>query len=52
LSGFVHAMGARLVLSDLAAADSVERHDPQRLSEAYRQALGSAARSEGDGAWR
>jgi uncharacterized cofD-like protein len=41
LATYVHGLEARLVMSKLAADDSVERHDPLRLSEAYRQALGA-----------
>jgi uncharacterized cofD-like protein len=49
LEDFTRAAGARLVVSDLAADDSAERHDPERLSAAIRHAL---AGSEGVGAWR
>ncbi len=52
LAAFTRAMGARLVLSRLAADDSAERHDPTRLSAAYRQALAAAAVREEKGAWR
>lgn len=37
--GFVRELGARLVLSDLAAEDSAERHDPIRLATALRDVL-------------
>jgi len=37
--GFIHELGARLVLSDLSADDSAERHDPIRLATALRDAL-------------
>ena len=52
LSTFLHAIGARLVLSRLAADDSAERHDPTRLSEALRQAFNAPAAGEGVDAWR
>jgi uncharacterized cofD-like protein len=48
LTGYVHRLGAHLVLSKLAADDSVDRHDPRRLSEAYLQAF-AAARADGGG---
>ena len=35
LSDYASAIGASLVMSKLAADDSVDRHDPIRLSEAY-----------------
>jgi uncharacterized cofD-like protein len=47
LDGFTRTIGARLVLSKLAADDSAERHDPKRLSAAYQQAL--AAPGDGGG---
>ena len=52
LSTFLHTIGARLVLSMLAADDSAERHDPKRLSEALRQAFTESAAGEGVDAWR
>jgi uncharacterized cofD-like protein len=39
LSRHVSAIGARLVVSRLAADDSAERHDPARLSAAIRNAV-------------
>jgi uncharacterized cofD-like protein len=39
LSALTREIGARLVVSRLAADESAERHDPKRLREAYRQAL-------------
>jgi uncharacterized cofD-like protein len=39
LARHVHAMGARLVVSRLAADDSPERHDASRLSVAIRSAV-------------
>jgi len=39
LTRHVHAIGARLVVSRLAADESPDRHDPVRLSEAVRTAL-------------
>lgn len=62
LAEFTRGIGAHLVLSELTAVDSAERHDPDRLSQAYRQALATVARgtaargmvaqSEGNDAWR
>jgi uncharacterized cofD-like protein len=40
LAAYTRAIGARLVLSRLAADDSDERHDPKRLSAALLQAIG------------
>jgi uncharacterized cofD-like protein len=40
LASYAREIGASLVLSKLAADESVERHDPERLSVAYRIALG------------
>jgi len=37
LATYVRTIGASLVVSKLAADDSAERHDPQRLSEALRK---------------
>jgi uncharacterized cofD-like protein len=39
LRRYVHGIGAGLVVSKLAADDSVDRHDPVRLSRAIREAL-------------
>jgi uncharacterized cofD-like protein len=39
LDRYVRGLGARLVVSKLAADDSVERHDPERLSRAIRDAF-------------
>jgi hypothetical protein len=39
LTRHVRTIGARLVMSRLAADDSAERHDPARLSAAIRDAL-------------
>jgi uncharacterized cofD-like protein len=39
LRRYVRGIGASLVLSKLAADDSAERHDPQRLSRAIAEAL-------------
>ena len=52
LEAFARGMGARLVLSRLAAHDSGERHDPVRLSAAIRDALVAAGQIGGVGAWR
>jgi len=42
LSRHVRTMGARLVVSRLAADDSPERHDPARLSAAIASAVAPA----------
>jgi len=42
LRAYASDIGARLVLSRIAAADSAERHDPARLAVAYRAALDGA----------
>jgi 2-phospho-L-lactate transferase/gluconeogenesis factor (CofD/UPF0052 family) len=58
LTRHVRTIGARLVVSRLAADDSAERHDPERLSEAIRatlgtKTLGTKGGTEGvGGAWR
>jgi hypothetical protein len=52
LSAYARALGARLVVSSLAAGDSAERHDPKRLSEAYRRALAATDDTEGVDAWQ
>ena len=39
LHRFVRDIGARLVLSEVAADDSAARHDPARLAAAYRRAV-------------
>jgi uncharacterized cofD-like protein len=39
LHRFVRDIGARLVLSEVAADDSAARHDPPRLAAAYRRAV-------------
>jgi uncharacterized cofD-like protein len=52
LSTFLHGIGARLVLSRLAAEDSAERHDPKRLSAALQQAFSEPTAGEGVDAWR
>lgn len=53
LRRYVRGMGASLVVSKLAADDSVERHDPARLSRAIREALsapsGRPSPGTGDG---
>jgi uncharacterized cofD-like protein len=51
LDRYVSGIGARLVVCELAADDSVERHDPVRLSEAIRDVLG-AGPGGGLHAWR
>jgi uncharacterized cofD-like protein len=51
LKHYTHTIGARLLLSELAADDSAERHDPQRLRDAYRAAIDSTAAKGGDQAW-
>jgi uncharacterized cofD-like protein len=52
LDDFTRAIAARLVLSRLAADESAEQHDPQRLSEAISQALAEPGDREGVHAWR
>ncbi len=52
LESYARAIGAGLVLSDLAADESPERHDPQRLSKAYRQALAGSASNGGELGWQ
>ncbi|HEY7047016.1 MAG TPA: uridine diphosphate-N-acetylglucosamine-binding protein YvcK [Jatrophihabitantaceae bacterium] len=42
LRAYASDIGARLVLSSIAADDSAERHDPARLAAAYRAALDGA----------
>jgi uncharacterized cofD-like protein len=44
LRAYARDIGARLVLSRIAADDSAERHDPARLAAAYRAALDGADR--------
>jgi uncharacterized cofD-like protein len=51
LSGYTREIGASLVVSKLAADESVERHDPRRLSVAYRAALGGTKQVGGEDAW-
>jgi uncharacterized cofD-like protein len=43
LADYVGGIGARLVVSGLAADDSVERHDPLRLSASIADAVGSVS---------
>ena len=52
LADFTATIGARLVLSGLTAADSDERHDPIRLSEAMSQLLTTSREGEGMAPWR
>ncbi len=52
LTAYVRTIGASLVVSKLATDDSAERHDPNRLSEAFQQALADRAASEGEQEWR
>lgn len=60
LSTYARGIGASLVLSRLATDESAERHDPKRLSVAYRTALQGAnrgappnvERNGGEDAWR
>nr|WP_218849301.1 uridine diphosphate-N-acetylglucosamine-binding protein YvcK [Nocardioides perillae] len=46
------ALGARLVLAEVAEAPGVARHDPQRLAAAYSRVLGTPAPSAGPAAGR
>jgi uncharacterized cofD-like protein len=48
LNRYTGAIGARLVVTKLAADDSTERHDPKRLSGAFKQALAARAPNEGE----
>jgi hypothetical protein len=48
LGRHVSAIGARLVVSRLAAEDSAERHDAARLSAAIRDAMDVSARTGGE----
>lgn len=52
LSDYSRAIGARLVVSSLAASDSAERHDPARLGRALGLALVDPGEREGIDAWR
>jgi uncharacterized cofD-like protein len=56
IEAYTREIGARLILSKLAADESSERHDPGRLAESYRVALGvtpvHSGREEGENAWR
>jgi uncharacterized cofD-like protein len=56
IEAYAREIGARLLLSKLAADESSERHDPVRLSESYRVALGAtpvgSSRDEGENAWQ
>ena len=49
LARHVRAMGARLVVSRLAADDSPERHDPARLSAAIRSAVANGGPEQNSG---
>ncbi|MCW2597657.1 MAG: putative gluconeosis factor [Jatrophihabitans sp.] len=51
LRRYVSDIGARLVVSKLAADDSVERHDPVRLADAFRGVL-SGKPGGGTDTWR
>jgi uncharacterized cofD-like protein len=51
LDRYAARIGARLILSRLAADDSAERHDPRRLSEALRAAMQQGV-DGGMRAWR
>jgi uncharacterized cofD-like protein len=55
LAAYAREIGARLVVSSLAADDSAELHDPARLGQAIASVLGSPAEPddrEGVDAWR
>jgi uncharacterized cofD-like protein len=47
LFGYTRGIGASLVLSKVAADDSVDRHDPRRLGEAYLEAFAAAGAGTG-----
>ena len=46
------ALGARLVMADVAAADGTPRHDPRLLAGMYAQIFREWARGGSDGAWQ
>jgi uncharacterized cofD-like protein len=56
IDAYTREIGARLILSKLAAEESSERHDPVRLAESYRIALSTtpvgSGRDEGENVWR
>jgi uncharacterized cofD-like protein len=52
LAAYARTIGARLVMSSLAANDSAERHDPVRLSQAIGRAMAEPDDREGVDAWR
>jgi uncharacterized cofD-like protein len=52
LDTFTRGIGASLVLSRLAADDSAERHDPERLRDAYQRALTAPVGDGGNVEWR
>ncbi len=52
LEDYTRSIGASLLLSRLAADDSAERHDPERLSAAYRAAVGARVREGAPRVWR
>jgi uncharacterized cofD-like protein len=47
LMQYTRTIGASLVLSKLAASDSVDKHNPSLLSAAYAEAFAAPARTEG-----
>jgi len=53
IEAYTREIGARLLLSKLVADESRERHDPVRLADSYRTALGTRAEGrQGDDVWR
>jgi uncharacterized cofD-like protein len=52
LTAYASTIGARLVMSSLAAIDSAERHDPVRLSQAIGRVMAEPENREGVDAWR
>jgi uncharacterized cofD-like protein len=44
----VHALGGRLMLSKVAAADGSPRHDPERLGQAFAQIFSTGDRTDPD----
>jgi uncharacterized cofD-like protein len=52
LAAYARTIGARLVMSSLAANDSAERHDPVRLSQAIGRVMAEPDDREGVDAWR
>ncbi len=52
MNRYTRAIGASLVVTKLAADDSAERHDPNRLGAAFRQAIATQVPSKGEHGWQ